>query len=132
MSEQYSILKTKQLAYGLAELRSDGILTFEPNENTEIYSLEQLKEMLLVFKELTNGIPHLYYSNNNNLVGRFGSKEKVFMSEHFHEFATAFAMTEKSALTRFVTHSFIYLNKPKVPIKMFKTKATAIEWLKSL
>ena len=132
MDKKATILKSITLGFGIAELRDDGILTFEPNLKTPIYSLDQLKEMLVVFKEMTAGEPHLYFSNNDNLTGTFGSQEKVFMSTHFHEFATAFAMTEKSAMTRFITHTFIHLNKPKIPIKMFKTKAAAIEWLKSL
>ncbi len=132
MTNKCNILKSKTLKFGIAKLRSDGILTFEPHLNTSIYSLSQLKEMLVIFKEMTGGKPHLYFSNNNNLNGSFGSQEKAFMSEHFHEFATAFAMTEQSAITRFVTHLFIHLHQPKIPIKMFKTEELAINWLKSL
>lgn len=132
MAKSYTILNTKTLKFGTAEIRSDGILTFEPRGDASLHSLAELKDMLKTFKELTNGKPHLYYSNNNNIKGNFSSEEKAYMSAHFHEFATAFAMTENSALVRFITHTFIYLNKPQIPIKMFKTKETAIEWLKSL
>ncbi|MDB4534805.1 hypothetical protein N9242_08025 [Vicingaceae bacterium] len=131
MDNQVKILKSVELDFGVAELRNDNILTFDPNKNINTYNLKQLKEMLIVFKDITNGTPLPYYSDNSKLSGSIGSDEKVFMSAHFHEFATAFAMKENSALTRFVAHTFIYLNKPQIPIKMFKTKSDAINWLKS-
>lgn len=132
MSEHIKILKSVKLEFGVAELRADNILTFIPNESLKIYNLEQLNEMLIVFKQITNGNPLPYYSDNTTLSGSFGSEEKVFMSNHFHEFASSFAMKEKSAIIRYITHTFIYLNKPQIPIKMFKTKSDAITWLKSL
>lgn len=132
MTENIAILKSIQLEFGLAELRSDNILTFIPNKEVNSYSLNQLKEMLAVFLKITEGKQYPYYSDNTHLNGTLSSEVKVFMSEHFHDFATAFAMKENSAMTRFVAHTFIYLNRPKIPIKMFKTKEQAIEWLKSL
>lgn len=132
MSDSVKILKSVRLEFGVAELREDNILTFDPADNLGIYNLKQLKEMLVVFKKLTNGKPLPYYSDNTKLSGTFGSEEKVFMSTYFHEFATAFAMTENSAMTRFLAHSFMYINRPRIPIKMFKTENEAIAWLKSL
>ena len=132
MSNQVKILKSTKLNFGLAELRSDDILTFLPNKNLRAYSLNQLEEMLNTFNTITEGEAYLYYSDNTCLNPNFSSEAKAFMGEHFHKFAKAFAMTENSAITRFVTHTFIYLNKPKIPIKMFRNKEDAINWLKSL
>ena len=126
------IIQSVELDFGIAELRSDNILSFNPNKDLGIYNLKQLQEMLVVFKKMTNGKPLPYYSDNRSLTGVFGSEEKVFMSNYFHEFATAFAMTESSALTRFLAHSFMYINRPRIPIKMFKKENDAINWLKSL
>ncbi len=132
MCENVTILKSVQLDFGLAELRSDNILTFFPNETIKTYHLNHLKEMLIVFNNITEGVPKPYYSDNTYLSGKFGNKEKEFMGEHFHEFATAFAMKEQSSLVRFTTNIFIHLNKPNIPIKMFNTKNEAINWLKTL
>ncbi len=132
MNKQVNILKSEQLSFGLAELRSDGILTFIPNKDIETYNIDQLKKMLNIFNIITEGKQYPYYSDNTKLVGNFTSEAKIFMSNHFHEFANAFAMKENSAVTRFITHTFIYLNKPQIPIKMFKTEKEAINWLKSL
>jgi len=130
MINKVNILKSKQLDFGLVELRADNILSFLPNKNVKTYSIKQLEEMLNTFSIITEGQPYLYYSDNTNLSPNFSSEAKTFMSEHFHKFAKAFAMTENSPLTRFIT--FIYLNKPQIPIKMFKTEENAINWLKSL
>ena len=67
-----------------------------------------------------------------NLIKNLPDEAKSFMKKHFHEFATHFAMTENSALIRFVAHSFMYLYKPDITMKLFKTKLEAITWLKSL
>lgn len=120
------------LDFGTAQLREDGILSFIPNNNVKGYTLEQLKEMLTTFKTITKGKSHPYYSDNSMFEGKFTSEAKTFMSKHFHEFATAFAMKENSSILRYVTHTFIYLNKPNIPVKMFKTEKEAIKWLKTI
>ena len=127
------IIKSTKLEFGTVELRSDAVLTFIPNENFTAYSVPVLEKMLVTFKEITNGVPHLYFCDNTQIDNpKITSEGKIFMTDHFHEFATHFAMTEDSAITRFVAPTFIYLYKPKVPIKMFKKKKDAINWLKSI
>lgn len=127
------IIKSTKLEFGMVELRSDAVLTFVPNEKFTAYSVPVLEKMLVAFKDITNGVPHLYFCDNTQIDNpNLTSEGKSFMTNHFHEFATHFAMTEDSAINRFVAHTFIYLYKPKVPIKMFKKKEDAINWLKSI
>tara|TARA_B100000809_G_scaffold261472_1_gene310466 strand:+ start:2586 stop:2987 length:402 start_codon:yes stop_codon:yes gene_type:complete len=133
MTKNVDILKSVELDFGTIELRSDDILTFQPNEKFITYTLPVLEEMLITFREVTNGIPHLYFCDNTNIKNpNLSDEAKSFMKKHFHEFATHFAMTENSALIRFVAHSFMYLYKPEIKMKLFKTKLEAITWLKSL
>lgn len=120
-----------RLDHGTVVLTPENILCFNPNGNLPGYNLNQLKKMLEAFKKITKGKRYPYYSDNTQLEGKFTSEAKIFMSNHFHEFATAFAMKEDSPLIRYVTHTFIYLNKPKIPIRMFKTEKEAINWLKN-
>tara|TARA_B100000809_G_scaffold630_2_gene702 strand:+ start:2335 stop:2700 length:366 start_codon:yes stop_codon:yes gene_type:complete len=111
------IIKSTKLEFGTVELRSDGVL----------------EKMLVVFKNITNRIPNLYFCDNTQVENpELNSEGESFMTDHFHEFATHFAMTEDTAITRFVANTFIYLYKPKVQIKMFKKKQGTINWLKSI
>ena len=87
--------------------------------------------MYVIFMDMTDGVPHLYYSDNTNLKN-LGSEERVYVSATFHHFASACAIKENSAIVRFITHSMIYLNKPKIPLKMFKSEIASINWLKSV
>lgn len=93
--------------------------------------MDEAKEMYAIFMKITQGTPHLFYFDNTNMT-RLGAEERVFVTDTLHHFAIANAMKENSALTRFVTHAMIYMNRPKIPIKMFKTENAAITWLKSL
>ncbi len=129
--DNINILKEVKCTVGTISLRTDKILTFVPFEGVTTCTLENLKEQFDIYMELTNGVPHLFYTDNTN-VRSFGSEERAFVSEKFHLFASASAIKEDSSIVRFITHSMIYLNKPQIPLKMFKTKNEAIHWLKSL
>ena len=130
MSETFTILKSVELDYGVAELRSDNILTFEPNHLLKDYTVPILKELLSAFIEITEGKPRLYYCNNSYILSMLSKEEQDFVNKHFLEFATAFAMLEGSPITRLITNSFISAYKPIIPVKMFKRKEDAITWLK--
>jgi len=132
MINQVNILKSKQLDFGLAELRSDNVLTFEPNENFNKYTVPVLEIMLTTFNEITEGKPRPYYCDNRKVDARLSGDEKQFVINHFHEFATSFAMSEDSPITRFAFHTIMYIYKPTLPMKMFKNKEESINWLKSL
>lgn len=131
MTNEIYNIKEQKCRIGTIALRSDKILTFKPFDGVSTCSLEDLKEMYAIFMNITEGIPHLYYSDNTNAKS-LGSEERVYITGKFHHFALASAMKENSAVVRFITHSILYLNKPQVPMKMFKSEAKAINWLKSL
>ena len=126
-----NIIQIGKCSTGDIILRNDNILMLKPFDHKSTVNIDELKEMYNIFMELTKGIPHLYYSDNTNLKS-FGSEERIYVSSNFHHFASACAVKENSAITRFIGHSMIYLNKPKIPLKMFKTEDNAINWLKSL
>jgi hypothetical protein len=125
------IIQKETCSLGVISLRSDKILMFQPIDGATTCTIEDLKEMYEIFIKITKGVPHLYYSDNSN-VKSFGPEERVFVSTNFHHFASACAIKENSAIGRFLTHSFLYINKSKIPVKMFKTEEAAINWLKSL
>lgn len=129
--ENSHIARKEKCSAGTITLRSDKILMFNPLEHKTTVNISELKEMYAVFMDITSGVPHLYYSDNTNIKS-FGAEERVYVSDNFHHFATACAIKENSPIVRFITLSILYLNKPKIPLKMFKTEDAAIKWLKSL
>jgi hypothetical protein len=84
--------------------------------------------MLDILIKLADGKPKPYFSNNTNLE-RIESEERIFISNNIYLFASKFAMTENSPMTRFITHTFMQLSRPSIPVKMFKTKEEAFAWL---
>ncbi len=129
--KEIKTIKDIECSTGVITLRSDKILTYKSFEHITTCNMEQAKEMLDIFIKLTNGVPHLFFFDNTNMT-KLGPEERIFVTDTLHQFAIANAIKENSPLTRFVTHAMMYLNKPQVPIKMFKTEESAINWLKSL
>lgn len=130
---EHHIIHEEKCEIGDIILRNDKILMFKPFEDVNSCSIDHLKEMHSIFMDLTKGVPHLYFSDNSrNKNLDVGSAEKTFIKNTIHEFAKACAVSENSALVRYMSHSFLYLYKPKIPIKLFKTEKDSINWLKSL
>ncbi len=111
-------------------LCEDNILRFKPALNIEQITIADLKELVNVLTDFTNGIPRPYLSDGSEIAASICKESGFFIGEHAHEFATAVALTERHPLTRFMAHSAMYLKKPNVPIKVFKTENEAIGWLK--
>ena len=130
-SAHINIIKEVKCSIGNITLRSDKILMFKPFEHSTTVNMKELKEMYAIFMDITEGVPHLYFSDNTHLKS-FGTEERVYVSSNFHHFALACAIKENSAIVRFITHSMIYLNKPQISIKMFKSEESSVNWLKSL
>ncbi|MBL4705547.1 MAG: hypothetical protein JKY54_13570 [Flavobacteriales bacterium] len=131
LKEKVEIIEKIDWELGVIELRVDNILQFHPYEGVTGVSLDQLKDMLVNLKEITDGIPRPYLSHNINMTEPLSTEAKVFVGKHCHEFATAMAITEQHAITRFIAHSIMYLYRPQIPMKLFKNKTLAYEWLKT-
>ncbi len=125
------IIKQVKCSVANITLRSDKILIVKPFDGVLTYTLANLKEQYNIFMEITKGVPHLFFSDFSNMK-RLGDKEKSFINNTMHHFASACSVKENSALIRFVVHSSLYIYRASIPIKMFKTEEDAINWLKSL
>ncbi|MFT7614004.1 MAG: hypothetical protein ACI9J3_002986 [Parvicellaceae bacterium] len=130
VKEVYSVVDRIEWDLGTIELRSDNILLFYPYEHVKGMSVDQLKIMLSHLKKITKGIPRPFFSHNYNMTDSLTTDAKLFIAKHCHEFATAFAISEQHAITRFIAHSIMYLHKPAIPMKLFKSEKSALEWLK--
>lgn len=131
--ENAEILKSEQVSIGKAELRADGILTFEPDPALiGDYTMPILEEMLEAILKITDGVPRPFYVDNRYVLAMLNQKERDFLEAHFERFATAAAMTESSPVTRMIGNTFFRLKKPHMPFRIFKEKEPAIKWLLTL
>lgn len=125
---EVTIIKRIGLDFGTIELRSDDIMTFNPAPGITTVNIEQLKIMLATLIELCGGKPKPFLSNNKN-VKSFGYEERAYVGKNIHLFATASAVIESSPVIRFIAYTIVSMFKPKIPVKLFKTKEDAITWL---
>ena len=130
MEKDIHIIKSIPLDFGTIELRSDYILTYEPKPNLTTLKVAQLKVMTEVLLELCEGKPKPFLSNNKNLTS-FGYEEREYVGKNIHLFASCSAILEESFVTRFIHHSILFMFKPEVPLRLFKTKEEAIIWLRT-
>ncbi len=128
MPNKVTIIESIPFEYGVIELRSDNIITYEPSEGVTTFTIPHLKLMPDILLKLTDGDAKPYFWNNRNSTS-LGTEERVYITKYIHKFACKFAMTENSPITRFITHTFMQLSKPSIPVKMFKTKEEAYNWL---
>lgn len=129
MSKEVRIVKSVGFDYGKIVLRNDNIIAYYPKEGVEKFTKPHLKQMLSIILELADGKVIPYFSHNKNLKS-MDSESKAYIIQHMNKFTSAFAMTENSVLTRFLTHSMLTIWRPPFPVKMFKTEQEAFNWLK--
>ena len=130
MSKEISFIKSVDFDYGKIVLRSDNIIAYYPSKGVDRFTKPHLKQMLPIILELADGKIVPYFSHNKNLKSMDGDS-KAYIIQHMSKFTCAFAMTENSALTRFLTHSMLTIWRPPFPVKMFKTEQEAYHWLKT-
>ncbi len=130
MEENSTILKEKEIKYGVIELRSDNILTFRPDIATfKDYDIDVFKDLLEVFIDITDGKPRLYMCDNTYVTGIVNKEALEYMNEHFDCFATKAAMITKSPVTRIIVNGYNTIFNPKVKFKMFTSEEGAVKWL---
>lgn len=132
MSDPIKILESKTFKYGVIELRSDNILTYTPNKDVKKFTTTQLKPAVEIFLEICKGEPKLYFCDMSHFTEKTDSDTDRYMKSTLHTFAKACAVAQKSFYVSYLANIFLYLYKPSVPVKLFKTKSDAISWLKSL
>ena len=128
--EEFEIIDKIQWELGTIELTSHGIVQFIPLEGITGITMEQLELMFSHLMNITKGTPKPFLSHNVNMTGPLSTEAKVYVGKNCHKFATAFAITERHPITRFIAHSIMYLHRPEIPMKLFKNKQTAYDWLR--
>lgn len=54
---------------------------------------------------------------------------KKYTAEKLEKNATALAVLNNSAVSRFLIHTFLAIYRPNIPVRMFEDEAQAKEWL---
>src|SRR5690606_3612873 len=88
----------------------------------------QIKETFQAVLSLTENKPVPLYVDMKTHI-RLTSEEKSYVVSKLSSCITACAIKEDNIILRFVIHTFNYMYRPSVPIKMFKTEKEALEWL---
>jgi hypothetical protein len=110
-------------------INQEGIL--ELYSDLETFELEDYHELLKSIKEISNGSKYPYLTDERGKQRYMDNASKKLMNDKLHEYISACAVVEDSAVMRFLVHTFTAIYRPKVPIKMFKTPEEAKVWLKT-
>ena len=116
---------------GVFQMRSDGILVFRLNTSSKKTTLDDLSKQVETFTKLQNGKPGPFLMITKE-INPLGNDEKIYIREQLVKVATSFAIVTNSQITNFMFNLFLYLYKPQVKSKLFKSEEAAIVWLKSL
>jgi hypothetical protein len=130
MEEELTILKMKEIAHGVIELRSDNILTFRPDVSSfKEYDLQVLEDLLEEFIDITDGTPRPYMCDNTYVTGIVNKEEQAYMNKYFGSFATKAAMITHSPIIKVLLNGYNSFFKPKIKLKLFTSEDEAVKWL---
>ncbi len=122
------IIEERAYHFGKLTICHDQIL--ELYSDKETYTFQDYKDLLNGIEEITGGKKYPYLSDERGKQRFMDNDSKKLMNDKLHKHITACALVEDSAVLRFLTHTFVAIYRPKIPIKMFKTKEDARNWLK--
>lgn len=124
------ILRTIELDFAVMRLREDGVVTFYGNEDLDGLSVQRIEDLYVAMITLTENNPApLLVSKINHF--QLNSEEKNMIAAKLPSCISACAIKEDNIMLRFLVHTFNYLYRPSVPIKLFKTEEEALLWLKA-
>lgn len=124
------IEKTIELDFATMQLRSDGVVTFCGNEGFDGLSLQRIETLYVAMITLTENKPApLLVCKINHF--QLNDEEKNMITAKLSSCITACAIKEDNSMVRFLVHTYNFLYRPLVPIKLFKTEEEAIGWLKA-
>ena len=122
-------MESKKYKFGKLEICKDGII--ELKSDKESFELEDYKELFKSIKDISGGKLMPYLTDERGKQRFMDNQSKNFLNENIHLHVSACAIIEDSAVLRFLTHTYVSIYRPKVPMKMFKTSDEARTWLKS-
>lgn len=128
LSKEEHILKKIIVKSGIICLRTDDIITFNPNLSIKEVKIEHFLENIEVYKTLTKNGKKPFLTDNRPTI-EFTSEQKRLMKEELSLYFSKVAVITKGDLNKFIFNSFMYLYRPNVPVKSFVKIDKAISWL---
>jgi len=128
LSKPEHILKEFIVKSGVIYLRTDGIITFEPDTSIKGLKMEYFHENLEVYKKLTKDGKKPFLTDNRISLD-YTAEQKRFMQEQLPNYFTKVGVILNSDFNKFIFNAFLYLYKPKVNVKTFANIDKAILWL---
>lgn len=110
-------------------LRKDEIITFEPSPEATKTSVKILAHDFTYFQEWTKD-KRLPMISDNRTLKEMNDAERRYIQEKLPIFCSKMAILVDNGLSIFFFNVMCYLNKPDIPMKMFKNEIKAFEWLK--
>ncbi len=123
-----SILHEVKTNTGIIHKWSDGLLSFIPYPGYRRPCMANLNYDLNIYMELQQGEKSPFYTELQNL-NTFGGQERVFVAEKIALFASCASAVAHSAVARVIGNTFLYLNRPAIPVRMFDNREKALHWL---
>ena len=123
------IMESKDYRFGKLNICEDGII--ELKSDFESFELQDYKDLFIAIKDISGGKLMPYMTDERGKQRYMDNKSKKFLNDNLHLHVSACAIIENSAVLRFLTHTYVSIYKPKAPMRMFKTKKEAKEWLRT-
>ena len=96
-----------------------------------IITLEIAKEMVLTRHKLSEGKPISIVIDISKTKSVSKEAREYLASEEGSKDLIACALITKSRIQNLLANTFVLINTPKVPIKFFRYKTYALDWLKN-
>jgi hypothetical protein len=120
-------IERKEYEIGALQITEEGFI--ELISTKENFILEDYKALVIAIADISKGKKLPYLTDERGKQRYMDNESKKFMNDNLHKYVSACAVMEDSAVLRFLVHTFVSIYRPKVPIKMFKSRDDANSWL---
>lgn len=123
-------VETRETAHGQLFRRADNILVFRPFDGPTAPDVGQLEEDFDMMTKMLGDtrVPLLSFIRATPTLN---PAAKRIVQQKLPQVSTAYAMVANSPLARFNISVFLYMYRPNIPTKVFRTANAALLWLKS-
>ena len=130
ISDKIIFIKTIDLGYSVVQLRSDGIVQVDCDDNLDI-DVKESTEIVNAIGHLTEGKKALVLNIAGTNTTATGAARNHSASEDGVKYTLADAFVTKSLAQKLLGNFYLNFHKPGVPTRIFDDVEKATEWLKS-
>jgi hypothetical protein len=129
VSHKEDYITIRSIESGTIYKRTDGILILRQLPDRDTVTLKELQDQLVVFLAIQNGelSPLIVVVDR---LAKLENEEKMFLSSTVTQFANKICIVTDTPLPTFIFNIFLFLTRPSIPAKIFKTEKEALKWAK--